>query len=245
MQILFVNYDFFFKKTVTQSLFIIYPEIYLIYILCFLIVFLVILDDIMLNKYILITLVHKISICLLIYIYLLLNNISIYYFIFNDLFIIDSFNIFIKKIIIFFTIFCFFIFFNYIKYEKIYNYEYFYFFIFSIFGMFTFLSANNLLVMYFGIELQSLCFYVLALLKIFSNFSTEASLKYFILSAFSSGFLLLGCSFLYYTLGIVNFSLIKYLNFELNEVFQKLLILSFLFIIISFLFKIGSAPFHM
>ena len=67
--------------------------------------------------------------------------------------------------------------------------------------------------MYLAIELQSLCFYVLAAFKRNSEFSTEAGLKYFVLGAFSSGVLLFGCSLIYGFTGITHFS-------ELTKIFS-------------------------
>jgi len=101
--------------------------------------------------------------------------------------------------------------------------------------------------MYVAIEIQSLCFYILATIKIYNNFSTEAGLKYFILGAFSSGILLFGCSFIYGSLGTTNFSEMKLLSVNFSEVFsiQKSLVLGILFVLVAILFKIGAAPFHM
>ena len=66
-------------------------------------------------------------------------------------------------------------------------------------------SASDLICVYLAVELQSLCFYVLAGLKRNSEFSTEAGLKYFLLGAFSSGILLFGCSLLYCFTGTTSF----------------------------------------
>jgi NADH:ubiquinone oxidoreductase subunit 2 (subunit N) len=101
--------------------------------------------------------------------------------------------------------------------------------------------------MYIAIEIQSLCFYILAAIKIYNNFSTEAGLKYFILGAFSSGMLLFGCSFIYGSLGTTNFNEMKVLfnHFEETTDNPQTLVLGILFVIIAILFKIGAAPFHM
>jgi NADH:ubiquinone oxidoreductase subunit 2 (subunit N) len=71
-------------------------------------------------------------------------------------------------------------------------------------SMLFMISAFDLIAMYLAIELQSLCFYVLAASKRNSEFSTEAGLKYFILGAFSSGILLFGCSLIYGFTGVTN-----------------------------------------
>jgi NADH-quinone oxidoreductase subunit N len=109
--------------------------------------------------------------------------------------------------------------------ERIYFYEYFILVGCSLLGLFTLISANDLITLYLGIELQSLSFYILAAIKIYSNFSTEAGLKYFVLGAFSSGLLLLGCSLLYGIFGTTNFLEIVTINkFLYNVEFQRELV---------------------
>jgi NADH-quinone oxidoreductase subunit N len=115
------------------------------------------------------------------------------------------FHNFIKIIIISSLILSIIISFDYLKLEKIYSYEYFILVGLALIGMLTLISSNDLILMYLGIEIQSLAFYVLATTKVYNNFSTEAGLKYFILGAFASGLLLLGCSYVYGTFGTTNF----------------------------------------
>lgn len=116
-------------------------------------------------------------------------------------------------------------------------------------SMLFMISAYDLIAMYLAIELQSLCFYVIAASKRDSEFSTEAGLKYFILGAFSSGILLFGCSMIYGFTGVTNFE-------ELAKIFTGYEITLFgaqssgifmgiLFIAVGFLFKITAVPFHM
>jgi NADH:ubiquinone oxidoreductase subunit 2 (subunit N) len=125
--------------------------------------------------------------------------------IFHNLIAINFFNNFIKIIIISSLIFSIVISFDYLKLEKIYSYEYFILVGLALIGMLTLISSHDLILMYLGIEIQSLAFYVLATTKVYNNFSTEAGLKYFILGAFASGLLLLGCSYIYGTFGTTNF----------------------------------------
>ena len=125
-------------------------------------------------------------------------------------------------------------------------------------------SASDLICVYLAVELQSLCFYVLAGLKRNSEFSTEAGLKYFLLGAFSSGILLFGCSLLYCFTGTTSF-------FEYAHLFSDTGIdtvvssgasqesgtlwkdslplrgcqLGFTFLLVGLLFKCSAAPFHM
>jgi NADH-quinone oxidoreductase subunit N len=132
-----------------------------------------------------------------------------------------------------------------VKRERIVNFEYYLLVALASIGMITVISANDLMVFYIGIEIQSLVFYVLAGIKMYNNFSTEAALKYFILGAFSSGLLLLGSSFIYGALGTTNFSTIMFLLTEPYQVINlKSLIFGLILVIVSLLFKLGAAPFH-
>jgi NADH:ubiquinone oxidoreductase subunit 2 (subunit N) len=163
------------------------------------------------------------------------------------LILVDQFGNLIKIILLLSLILCISISLNYIKKENFHKYEYFLLIGLATIGMLTIISSNDLITMYLAIEIQSLCFYILATIKTHNNFSTEAGLKYFILGAFSSGILLFGCSLIYGSLGTTNFSEMKILF----NIFPTLtdnplsLILGILFLIIAILFKIGAAPFHM
>ena len=112
--------------------------------------------------------------------------------------------------------------------------------------MFILISANDFIVLYLAIELQSFCFYILSALKKYSNLSIEAALKYFIQGSFSSAMLLFGISLIYGYFGSVNFNDINTLIFSdiiLNS-FDHIFIFGFLFITVGILFKMGVVPFH-
>lgn len=225
----------------------IYPEFFLVLSISFLLGFLVILDYYYNYKFILTNITGKILIVLYLLTFLVLNNSYVEFYIFNNLLVTNSFTTFVKNILIFSLIVCILISFNYVKLEKLNKYEYFILLGLASLGMFTLVSSNDLITMYIAIEIQSLCFYILATIKVYSNFSTEAGLKYFILGAFSSGILLFGCSFIYGSLGTTNFYEMKILshNFSLISENSKTLLLGILFIIIAIFFKIGAVPFHM
>nr|ADT62143.1 NADH dehydrogenase subunit 2 [Isoetes engelmannii] len=120
---------------------------------------------------------------------------------------------------------------------------------FSTCSMLLMISANDLMVMYLAIELQSLCFYVIAASRRDSEFSTEAGLKYFILGAFSSGILLFGCSMIYGLTGVTDFEELAkiFAGYEITlfSAQSSGLFLGILFIAVGFLFKITAVPFHM
>jgi len=119
--------------------------------------------------------------------------------------ICDNLSFFVKFFLIIITIICLFSSLNYFEYEKLRTFEYPLLILLALLGILTIISSFDLITMYLAIELQSLCFYIITCLKVFSNFSVESGLKYFILGAFSSGLLLFGSSLLYGFTGTTNF----------------------------------------
>ena len=117
--------------------------------------------------------------------------------IFLDSFKNDKFSDYFKILILVSSIFIFISSNEFIKDKKLSKFEYPIIIMFSILGMFFMLSANDLILFYLGLELQSLALYVLASFDRDNIISSEAGIKYFVLSALSSGLLLYGCSLLY------------------------------------------------
>ena len=111
----------------------------------------------------------------------------------------------------------------------------------SILGMMVMISSNDLILFYVGLELQSLALYVLASFNRDNLSSSESGLKYFVLSALSSGLLLYGCSLIYGFSGSTNFFVIS------ENLTQDDYVLTFgiVFIIVGLAFKISAVPFHM
>ena len=103
------------------------------------------------------------------------------------------------------------------------------------------ISSNDLMVFYMGLELQSLALYVLATFNRDQLKSSEAGLKYFVLSALSSGLLLYGCSLIYGFSGSTNFDIIAS---QLNSN-EYVLTFGIVFILVGLAFKISAVPFHM
>jgi NADH-quinone oxidoreductase subunit N len=101
--------------------------------------------------------------------------------------------------------------------------------------------ADDFLIIYLAIELQSLCLYVFATFNRNSEYATEAGLKYFVFGAVISCFLLLGFSLLYVSFGSCSFEVIYSL---INTLDDSFLFCGILFILVAFLFKIGAVPFH-
>ena len=116
--------------------------------------------------------------------------------------------------------------------------------LFALLGMFVMISGHNFLVIYMGLELLTLCSYALVALRRNDATATEAAMKYFVLGALASGFLLYGLSMLYGATG----------SLDLNEVFKaiasrqvkhQVLVFGLVFIVAGLAFKLGAVPFHM
>jgi NADH-quinone oxidoreductase subunit N len=116
--------------------------------------------------------------------------------------------------------------------------------LFSLLGIGVMLSANNFLVIYLGLELMSLSLYALVAMRRDHADSTEAAMKYFVLGALASGFLLYGLSMMYGATG----------SLDINEVFKAIgtgqinkgvMILGVVFVVAGLGFKLGAVPFHM
>ena len=130
---------------------------------------------------------------------------------------------------------------NYLKTLKIFKIEYPILILSSVLGMMIMISSNDLIVFYMGLELQSLALYVLATFNRDQIKSSEAGLKYFVLSALSSGLLLYGCSLIYGFTGSTNFNEIAN---QLNSN-EYALTFGIVFILVGLAFKISAVPFHM
>ena len=162
-------------------------------------------------------------------------------YLFNNGYKIDQLSIFMKIITIISGIFVLISSYKYIKIEKIFEIEYSILILCSILGMLVMISSYDLIVFYIGLELQSLSLYVLAAFNRNQTKSSEAGLKYFILSALSSGLLLYGCSLIYGFSGSTNFYLISE-NIHSSEYGN---VFGIVFILVGLAFKIAVVPFHM
>ena len=162
-------------------------------------------------------------------------------FLFNGSIIIDYLSSFMKIVTLLAAFLVLVISSNYLKTFKIFKIEYPILILSSVLGMMVMISSNDLIVFYMGLELQSLALYVLATFNRDQLKSSEAGLKYFVLSALSSGLLLYGCSLVYGFTGSTNFDLIAdQLNAD-----QYALTFGIVFILVGLAFKISAVPFHM
>ncbi len=161
--------------------------------------------------------------------------------IFSDSFIRDPFTNFIKTLILVSSIFVLSSSQVFIRDNKITKFEYPIIILMSILGMFVMVSSNDLILFYLGLELQSLSLYILAAIDTENPKSNESGIKYFVLSALSSGLLLYGCSLLYGFTGSTNFDIIN----EQLKTENTSAIFAMVFILVGLAFKISAVPFHM
>ncbi|MFQ5672581.1 MAG: NADH-quinone oxidoreductase subunit N [Nitrospinales bacterium] len=134
---------------------------------------------------------------------------------------------------------------NYNRREKIKAGEYYSLVLFCTVGMILLASANNLIMVFLGIEIVSICLYVLAGIRRDNLASNEAALKYFLLGAFSTGFLLYGMSLMYGSAGSTNLQEIAAAAAATDNGLNILMVLGVVLFIIGFGFKVASVPFHM
>ena len=161
--------------------------------------------------------------------------------IFNESFSIDQFSLYSKVLILLSTFFVLLISKKYIIDIKNNKFEYPIIILLSILGMFIMVSSNDLILFYLGLELQSLALYILASIDRDNLKSSEAGVKYFVLSALSSGLLLYGCSLIYGFTGTTNFEEIA----NNSENLQVGGIFGMVFILVGLAFKVSAVPFHM
>jgi len=162
-------------------------------------------------------------------------------FLFNSSVIIDYLSSFMKIITLLAAFLVLVISSNYLKTFQIFKIEYPILILSSVLGMMVMISSNDLIVFYMGLELQSLALYVLATFNRDQLKSSEAGLKYFVLSALSSGLLLYGCSLIYGFTGSTNFNVIAN---QLNSN-EYAITFGIVFILVGLAFKISAVPFHM
>ena len=118
--------------------------------------------------------------------------------------------------------------------------------VFALMGQMLMVSSSHLLLMYLGLELMSLSLYALVALRRDHAQSTEAAMKYFVLGALASGFLLYGISMLYGATGTLDLSAIfKVLETGGTALNRPTAVLASVFIVAGLAFKFGAVPFHM
>ncbi|HSD34146.1 MAG TPA: NADH-quinone oxidoreductase subunit NuoN [Alphaproteobacteria bacterium] len=162
---------------------------------------------------------------------------------FEGLFIADQFGRFMKLLVLLGSGLALAMSAGYVEREQMARYEFPVLFLFATLGMMLMISANDLIALYLGLEMQSLALYVVAAFRRETVRSTEAGLKYFVLGALSSGMLLYGASLVYGFAGTTQFE--ELATVLAGETVSSGAIVGLVFIAAGIAFKISAVPFHM
>ena len=164
--------------------------------------------------------------------------------IYHGMMLFDNFSIAFSAITIVSTILIIFLSSGY--FEKISSHvaEYYAIILFSLAGIIVMVSFYNLVMLFIGIEIMSVSLYILAGIKKNDFASNEAALKYFLMGAFSTGFLLFGITLIYGASGSFNLEAIRNWVIEHPHGIDPMFYTGILLIIVGLCFKVGAAPFH-
>nr|ADI17950.1 NADH:ubiquinone oxidoreductase subunit 2 (chain n) [uncultured Desulfobacterales bacterium HF0200_07G10] len=164
---------------------------------------------------------------------------------FNDSYIVDHLSLFFICIFTISSALAILLSVEYNEREGIRAGEYYALILFCTVGMILLASSTDMIMIFLGIEIISICLYVLAGIRRVDHRSNEAALKYFLLGAFATGFLLYGMTLVYGSTGSTN--LFKIADFVKNPSVQSnpLLLMGLVLLVIGFGFKVASVPFHM
>jgi NADH-quinone oxidoreductase subunit N len=163
--------------------------------------------------------------------------------IFHDSFIVDGFARFMKILTLFGAAIALILSSSFLKTERLNKFEYPVLILLATLGMLVMISANDLIALYMGLELQALSLYVIAAFNRDSARSSEAGLKYFVLGALSSGMLLYGASLVYGFSGSVAYADIA--KAATGDEIGLGLLFGLVFLIAGLAFKVSAVPFHM
>ena len=165
---------------------------------------------------------------------------------FGGMFVLDDFAVFFKVLVLIASGVSIVIAQAYLENERIARFEYAVLILFATVGMLMMISANDLIALYVGLEMQSLALYVVAAFQRNDVRSAEAGLKYFVLGALASGMLLYGCSLVYGFSGTTGFDALA-ATFEAYHGDRPPvgLIVGIVFILAGLAFKVSAVPFHM
>ena len=133
---------------------------------------------------------------------------------------------------------------SYMKDRNLYRGEYFSLVLFALLGMMIMISSHNMLLVYMGLELLSLCLYSLTALDRDNQKATESAIKYFVLGALASGLLLYGMSMIYGATSSLDLNVISTALLN-NPTDHTILVLGLVFVVAGLAFKLGAVPFQM
>jgi NADH-quinone oxidoreductase subunit N len=164
---------------------------------------------------------------------------------FDGMFVSDSFSVFMKSLVLLGSALAIVMSLGYIRNEGMERFEFPVLILLATLGMMMMVSANDLISLYIGLELQSLSLYVVAAFRRDSLRSTEAGLKYFVLGALSSGMLLYGASLIYGFTGTTNFTVLAEIVGQDGARPSFGVITGLAFLTAGLAFKVSAVPFHM
>lgn len=164
---------------------------------------------------------------------------------FDGAFVVDAFGSFMKVLTFGAAAVALLLSFDYLRQTKTMKFEYPVLALLATAGMGMMISANDLIALYLGLELQSLALYVMAAIRRDDLRSSEAGLKYFVLGALSSGMLLYGASLIYGFTGSTSFASIAAVAAQPGAGQNIGLIIGLVFLLVGIAFKISAVPFHM
>jgi len=166
-------------------------------------------------------------------------------FSFGNMLIVDHFSNFFDLIFILSSVLVIFSSISYLKREGIFRGEYFVLVIFATFGMMLMASGLDLIIIFLGLEIMSISLYILAGFNRDDIKSNESSMKYFLMGAFASAFLLYGIAFIYGSVGSTNLRQLMPVLQDLNLKHNLLFLIGIGFVLVGFGFKVALVPFHM
>lgn len=162
---------------------------------------------------------------------------------FSDMLLVGGYASFYSVLFLVITLFSLFLAVPYLEKEEYHYGEYYVLVTISAIGMMLMGSAGDLITIFLGLEIMSVCFYVLAGYFRSKLSSNESALKYFLLGAFATGFLLYGIALIYGTTGTTN--LLRIAAQYPQAFFDPLHVIGWGLILIGFGFKVAAVPFHM
>ncbi|MGB5279236.1 MAG: NADH-quinone oxidoreductase subunit NuoN [Gammaproteobacteria bacterium] len=166
---------------------------------------------------------------------------------FNDMFVQDQLGDTLKLFILAITFVVFVYSREYLRERNIFKGEFYVLGLFGVLGMMIMVSSSNLLLLYLGLELMSLCLYAMVAFNRDNGNASEAAMKYFVLGAIASGMLLYGMSILYGLSGSLAIADVAkaVAAVETGSGAQIGLVFALVFIVVALAFKLGAVPFHM
>ena len=165
--------------------------------------------------------------------------------VFGSQFVVDDFARFMKWLVLLGSALAVIMSLRYNAREGMARFEFPVLILFATLGMLMMISANDLIALYVGLELQSLSLYIIAAFRRDSLSSSEAGLKYFVLGALSSGMLLYGCSLIYGFTGTTGFDALAATLKGAHGGPGIGLVIGLVFLLAGLAFKVSAVPFHM